>query len=450
MPAAQPAAYEQEVVGPPGPPAPLPPEEPPPSRELWPWLLLLAIVVLGGLAIAWALTRNDDEKSTTTIVVKRFAVVPAVTGLRERQAVQQIQAAGLRASIERRRSDRPAGVVIAQRPAARAEVQKRSIVTLTVSSGQPSPSTVRVPNVVGLASAKAERMLTNAGLRPQTKTVFSEKPAGTVVSQDPAAGVEVIRNSVVTLTVSKGQQQVGVPDVVGSSEADARSVLRSAGLLASVFQVPSDKPAGTVVAQNPKGGERVAKGSRVRINVSQGAPTTTAVTVTTATTVTVTTATTTATTTASPTTGAGTTAPSATRTTTVPDVHGLNVRAARRAIRRNGLFAAVVYIRSNEPAGTVLAQLPKPGAAVKRGSRVRINVSLGTTPEPQATIPDVTGTDEASAISQLQQAGFSPETLDQETPDPSEDGVVLAQDPAGGTMAPRGSMVTAYVGRFTG
>jgi eukaryotic-like serine/threonine-protein kinase len=134
----------------------------------------------------------------------------------------------------------------------------------------------------------------------------------------------------------------------------------------------------------------------------------------------------------------------------VPDVRGLNVRAARRAIRDSGLVAAIVYIRSDEPADTVLAQLPKPGTGAERGSRVRINISLGPTPKSQAAIPDVTGTDEASATSQLQQAGFTPETLDQETSDPSEDGVVLAQDPVGGTQAPRGSVVTAYVGRFTG
>jgi serine/threonine-protein kinase len=131
-------------------------------------------------------------------------------------------------------------------------------------------------------------------------------------------------------------------------------------------------------------------------------------------------------------------------------VRGLTLRAARRTIRRSGLLAAVVYINSREPADTVIAQFPKPGAKRKRGERVRINVSLGATPRPQVTIPDVTGVDEATATSQLEQAGLVAEPVDQETTDPSEDGVVLAQDPAAGTRAPRGSFVTIYVGRFTG
>ena len=109
-----------------------------------------------------------------------------------------------------------------------------------------------------------------------------------------------------------------------------------------------------------------------------------------------------------------------------------------------------MYIDSSEPENTVIAQFPKPGAKAKRGARVRINISLGATPKPQAAIPDVTGLDETTATTQLEAAGFVPEAVDQETTDPSEDGVVLFQDPGQGTRAPRGSLVAIYVGRFTG
>jgi beta-lactam-binding protein with PASTA domain len=426
---------------PPGPPAP-PYEEPPPSRELWPWLLLFGVLVLAGLAIAWALSR-DDKASTTTVVVVQSVRVPAVTGLREPEAVARINQAGLKSAISRQRSDRPEEIVLLQRPPAGTSLRRGSVVTLVVSSGRPPPSTVRVPAVVGLARAKAERLLSRAELRAQTRLVSSGRPTATVIAQDPAAGASVIRNSIVALTVSKGQQRVSVPEVVGRSEAEGRIALRSAGLLASVFLVASDRPEGTVIAQDPKGGERVAKGSNVRLNVSKGAPTTTtAVTVTTARTVTETTPATTTT--------ATTTAPPRPRATTVPDVRGLNQRVARRTLRRAGLLAAVVYIKSSEPENTVIAQFPKPGVKAKRGARVRINISLGANPKPQATIPDVTGVDENSATTQLQRAGFAPETFDQETTDPSEDGVVLFQDPAGGTRAPRGALVTIYVGRYTG
>jgi beta-lactam-binding protein with PASTA domain len=61
----------------------------------------------------------------------------------------------------------------------------------------------------------------------------------------------------------------------------------------------------------------------------------------------------------------------------------------------------------------------------------------------------VTSDDKATARDTLTSAGFKVGALDQATTDPSAGGVVLDQDPAGGTQAPSGSTVTIYVGRFT-
>jgi serine/threonine-protein kinase len=211
-----------------------------------------------------------------------------------------------------------------------------------------------------------------------------------------------------------------------------------------------------VIAQDPKAGERVAKGAKVRLNVSKGAPppppTTTTTpppvtTVTTTKTTTTTTATTTTATTATTTTAPTTTAPVA---TTIPDVRGKSQTQARHALRDVGLVAAVAYVHASVPFDQVVAQFPKPGASAKRGDRVRINVSLGPTAKPQRAVPDVTSDDETSAIQRLRAAGFTAETVDRETADGSADGVVLSQDPGGGTQAPRGSTVTIYVGRFSG
>ena len=42
-----------------------------------------------------------------------------------------------------------------------------------------------------------------------------------------------------------------VPDVVGTTSSEATSTLRDAGFEANLVSVPSDRPPGTVVAQNP-------------------------------------------------------------------------------------------------------------------------------------------------------------------------------------------------------
>ena len=71
------------------------------------------------------------------------------------------------------------------------------------------------------------------------------------------------------LNVSKGSKLVTVPSVVGSNEADATEQVKSAGLVPNVVSVPSDQPAGTVVAQHPTGGQ-AERGSTMRLNVSSG------------------------------------------------------------------------------------------------------------------------------------------------------------------------------------
>ena len=64
---------------------------------------------------------------------------------------------------------------------------------------------------------------------------------------------------------------VDVPDVVGLSRSEAEDELSSAGFEVNAVEVPSVEPEGTVVAQNPTGGQ-AREGSSVRINVSTGSP----------------------------------------------------------------------------------------------------------------------------------------------------------------------------------
>ena len=73
------------------------------------------------------------------------------------------------------------------------------------------------------------------------------------------------------INVSKGSGLVDVPTLVGLQQADAQAQLADLGLEANVFRVPSSEPAGTVVAQNPVGGQAQV-GSAVRLNVSTGTP----------------------------------------------------------------------------------------------------------------------------------------------------------------------------------
>jgi eukaryotic-like serine/threonine-protein kinase len=62
-------------------------------------------------------------------------------------------------------------------------------------------------------------------------------------------------------------------------------------------------------------------------------------------------------------------------------------------------------------------------------------------------VPDVVGQDDVTATDILQEAGFEVVSRDDTSPSNEPDGTVIDQDPAGGTRAPEGSVVTIVVQR---
>jgi serine/threonine-protein kinase len=142
---------------------------------------------------------------------------------------------------------------------------------------------VKVPDVTGMTEARAGTALTDAGLVAGAvrQVQSTEGPEGTVVAQSPDAGELVQEGSEVDLDVVASPSPspsepaaVAVPDVGGSSQADAEAQLTEAGFTVVVSQEPSDTvPAGDVVSQDPQAGVVATPGSTVRIVVSTGTPT---------------------------------------------------------------------------------------------------------------------------------------------------------------------------------
>ena len=136
--------------------------------------------------------------------------------------------------------------------------------------GEPNtPPMVPVPNVVGLPEPEAAAQLQAAGFQVGVEHAPDPNAAeGVVVAQNPGGG-EAEQGSPVTIVVSTGPGEVQVPNVVGLTEAAARSQLTGAGLQVTVRQAPdSSVPQGSVVSQNPSGNAR--QGSTVTIVVSTG------------------------------------------------------------------------------------------------------------------------------------------------------------------------------------
>jgi beta-lactam-binding protein with PASTA domain/tRNA A-37 threonylcarbamoyl transferase component Bud32 len=255
------------------PPAYRPPymyDEPPPKRRRWvPWLLVALLLAAAGFAGWYVYTQIQEQLEASQPVA-----VPNVVGLREELAVDKIEEAGFVAKVERAASaDVKQDFVMDQRPDAGARIQKGDEVTIIVSTGVPKTT---VPKVVGMDYADAVDALDEVNLDAKRREVFSKKPVGRVVGQEPPAGEVVPEGTQVVLRVSKGLETVAVPDVLDQSESSARAELEAAGFTVSVIEAASDTtPEGLVSAQNPDPGTEAAKGSTVTITVSTGPSTAT-------------------------------------------------------------------------------------------------------------------------------------------------------------------------------
>jgi eukaryotic-like serine/threonine-protein kinase len=227
-----------------------------PFDDFWPALAILLLAALIGLGALWYFTRSDEK------------AVPSVTSQPLDTAVSRLQDEGFKTDIVNRANAAPRGTVFEQRPSAGTELEEGDTVTILASTG---PATVVVPNAVGLPEQQARDRLASASLEVRVFEVFSDKPEGTVIAQNPGSGERVSPDESVRLNVSKGSGLVDVPSVVGLTRAEADAQLSDAGLEANVFEVPSIEPAGTVVAQHPVGG-RLRQGQAVRLNVSTGTP----------------------------------------------------------------------------------------------------------------------------------------------------------------------------------
>jgi hypothetical protein len=108
---------------------------------------------------------------------------------------------------------------------------------------------VTVPNVVNQTQAAAQSAITAAGLANGTVTSANSAtvPAGSVISQSPAAGSTVALGSAVSLVVSSGPAAAGSPTVQTSAFSDgtgARTVTLSTTTAGEVLiaLVGSDEP----------------------------------------------------------------------------------------------------------------------------------------------------------------------------------------------------------------
>ena len=276
-----------------------------------------------------------------------------------------------------------------------------------------SDERLRVPNVVGLHFAEAERELADAGF-DHTSVEFSERDdvnENIVFQQNPRAGLLLAEpnnlDNPVTLFAAAPRSLVALPNVVGRTYEEAEEVLVTAGFSVERIDVRNDNLAvGLVTEQSIPSTEQRPAGTVVTLTVSAGRG-----------------------------------------EVEVPRLIGQSVDDARVTLARLGLVDRVEREFSTEfSAETVIRSSPEAGAAVERGSVITLVVSQG--PE-ELVVPSLAelGTSEAAAVQQaLETLGFEVRRAERESEDPDVDtGRVRELSPAPGTRQIAGSEVVIFL-----
>jgi eukaryotic-like serine/threonine-protein kinase len=247
------------IAAAPPPPLPATPPLPPPDEEegsRW-WLWLLGILAVAALIVGGVLLLNNTKK----------VAVPDVVGASQAAAEKALRDKGFSTESTFETSPKQQGEVIGQDPPGGSQAKKGSTVHLTVSSG---PGQAAVPSVAGLGRRAAAKKLTQAGFRVTEEEQFDDNVAKDhVIETRPSEGTPLDKGSQVTLVVSRGPEQVTVPNEVGKNLDDARNDLENAGFKVSVKrQESSTADPDTVLAQSPTGGT-ADKGSTVALTVAK-------------------------------------------------------------------------------------------------------------------------------------------------------------------------------------
>jgi len=135
--------------------------------------------------------------------------------------------------------------------------------------------TMTVPNVVNLPAEEAEKVLKKAGLNfkwAKEGRYSFEIAANNVMIQIPEAGRTVKEHRTIFLTVSKGRQEVVIPDLRGTSQRQAEISLQRLELVlgAKIEGAHAEIPRGVVIRTEPEAGKKVRIGSKVDIIISSG------------------------------------------------------------------------------------------------------------------------------------------------------------------------------------
>ena len=214
-------------------------------------------------------------------------------------------------------------------------------------------SVLMTENVEGLLLEAAETLLTKAQIPYIVEYQKSDTiDVGRVISQSYQVGQTIPEGENAKIIVSAGKEEVDVPNVVGYEVEQAETLLHEAELaITHAYEYSEDVEKDRVISQEPGSTSKVAKGTKVKIVISNG---------------------------------------SEKKDTEVPDLRGRTQAEAQAMLQNAKLELGNVNeeYSSDYPEGQVFAQSMSSGTSVPEGSKIDITISKGAEPtEEPSTEP---------------------------------------------------------------
>lgn len=198
---------------------------------------------------------------------------------------------------------------------------------------------VAVPEVTGKNISEATALLADAKFTVQTNTEYSDTVSkDCVISQDIAGGTKAKYGSEITLIVSKGKEQITLPDVKNCAVEEAEASLKQLGFSVVIKENFSDTIVkGNVISQSVRAGKQADKGATITLTVSKGPD-----------------------------------------IVVVPNIQGKTLKEAEQILKAVGLrFEADIQCSDSVKEGVIISQDVGADEQVKRNTAVCVKISAG-------------------------------------------------------------------------
>jgi serine/threonine-protein kinase len=270
---------------------------------------------------------------------------------------------------------------------------------LAAGPGTYSPT----PDIVGMSFDQASDVLVAQGLTlaAATEAYSEEIPAGSILASEPEAGAGIRPGGTVSATVSLGPERYPVPDIQGTTPAEATEAIVAAGLATGgrVEVFDDAVPAGQVASTDPAIGDLVPPDTSIDLLISKGP-----------------------------------------EPVEIEDVSGRKQGVATKRLEEAGLQVTASEAFSESIAnGRVISVNPAPGTVVDSGTTVELVVSKGP---PPVEVPNLIDLRRKAAVEALERLGLRAQIDDGEFTRLNR---VFDQSPSPGEMVPRGSTVTIRI-----